>query len=179
MEENWEVILGFENYEISDLGRCVNRTTGHVLTMQISTGNSPTYFLIRNNKAHARSVRLLVANAFLPRDDRWAQDPEVADTPICLDYDPHNCRVENLRWRPRWFAVKYSRQADMIDWPAFQVPVVNVTTGESYNSIVEACLTEGLLFRDVYDCCGLMKGGVIPTGAKFRFLGEERDDFYS
>ena len=32
------------------------------------------------------------------------------DTPINLDGDRHNNRVENLTWRPRWFAIKYNQQ---------------------------------------------------------------------
>lgn len=179
MEEMWQPILGFENYEISNFGRCVNTDTGHVLTLQLSTGYTGTYFLMKDRKAHGRSARLLVAQAFLPRENWWDKDPEVFDTPILLDYNPRNCRVDNMVWRPRWFAVQWARQERWMEFPQFQIPIVNVTTGDSYNSIVEACLTEGKLLRDVYNSAGELRGGTHPDGSVFRFHGDEHLYYHS
>lgn len=176
MEERWKFIQDFWTYEISNFGRCRNSHTGRVLTLGVVTGDTSAYTFRRDGASHTRSACLLVAEAFLPRENWWEADSEVFNSVIQLDYNRRNCRVDNLMWRPRWFVWKYKNQEDTINREHYRLPVENKTTGESYNSILEACMTEGLLFRDVYNDCGMLGQGVAPHGHKFRFLEEQRED---
>ena len=57
-----------------------------------------------NRGQHKKGVARLVAQAFIERNF------PAYNTPINIDGDRWNNSVNNLAWRPRWFAVKYNRQ---------------------------------------------------------------------
>jgi hypothetical protein len=99
--------------------------------------------LMREWQQCIRSLPRLVAHTFLSRPS------EIFDTPIQLDGDPTNCRVDNLMWRPRWYAVLYKRQFDeRYDHP-IDVPVHAIHEREQFpNSFAAAC-RYGLLEREV------------------------------
>jgi hypothetical protein len=84
-----------------------------------------------------------VARAFL------MPPSEIFDTPIQLDGDPLNCHVDNLMWRPRWYAVHYKNQfKDRYDG-ALDSPIRSVSDGQQFpNSLAAAC-RYGLLEREV------------------------------
>ena len=116
-----------------------------------------------------RSVRVLVAEAFVPKPPIGPgfHKSAIPDTVIMLDNDQDNVTSYNLAWRPRWFAHKYARQFKQ-EQPLNYLtkPVENLTTGKVYSSIVEACTEEGLLFNDVFKSAttGI---SVYPTNATF------------
>src|ERR1035437_7091866 len=100
MLENWAVIHNIENYEISTLGNIGSRKTDGSRTVSQNRQGVPKMTFYQDGHYITRSVALLVAETFLP-------DPPRDDftTPIQLDGDRSNCRVDNLMWRPRWFAI--------------------------------------------------------------------------
>lgn len=106
MAVEWRKIEGFDHYSVSNEGDIRNDFNGFLLKRYILQHRDfPVVGLMRQGKQYKRSVARLVANAFLDPDPR-----EAFDTPICMDGDRMNCNVNNLAWRPRWFAVLYNQQ---------------------------------------------------------------------
>jgi len=99
--------------------------------------------LWRDDKQHHRSVPLLVAKAFIEKPY-----PQF-DTPINLNGDRTDCRVENLAWRPRWFAVKYNQQFLLGRDPLIHVRIRNTKTGEIHENSWECAIKHGLLEQDL------------------------------
>jgi hypothetical protein len=104
MREKWRPISGFPEYSVSNFGNIRSEKSGRILALSDNQYGVQCVGLMKNGEQRHRSVPRLVAQAFLPRGS------EVFDTPINLDGDRHNNHVDNLAWRPRWFAVKYNRQ---------------------------------------------------------------------
>ena len=101
--EVWLAIDEFSPYQISNLGRVMNYDTGRVLGIHDNGHGVPQVVLRRGGRNHARAINRLVAGAFL--------DPAPDDcVPMHRDGDWSNNTPENLVWKPRWFAVKWTRQ---------------------------------------------------------------------
>ena len=84
-----------------------------------------------------------MAKAFLPE----VRGP--FDTPINLDGDRHNNRVENLVWRPRWFAIKYNRQFRYPYPNPITMPIVDLKSGEISENSLDCAKRYGLLEDDL------------------------------
>ena len=115
---------------------------------------------------HKRSLTVLVADAFLPPPP----NPSF-NTPIQLDGDRANNDVENLMWRPRWFAVKYHLQFHR-PRRGFIVPIVEIHTGETFPTSWEAAIKYGLLNSEIRDAA-MNRTFVWPTYQEFRVLPEK------
>lgn len=117
--------------------------------------------LTKNKTQHKRAVARLVATAFLqkPRNPTF-------DTPINLDGDRMNNSVENLMWRPRWFAIKYAEQFKRNEC-GFLVPIIDVKSGEVYETSWDAATSCGLLDREI-KLAVLNNTFVWPTYQMFR-----------
>ncbi len=86
-----------------------------------------------------------MAQAFVP-------SPNVlCDQVVLLDGTLTNVMAENLVWRPQWYAWKYARQCK-IEQPRhyWNLAVENIDTGVRYQSIIEAGISEGLLFDSIW-----------------------------
>lgn len=104
MEEEWKLIKDFPKYSVSNYGRVRRDSTGRILAHTPNQYGVVCVGLMRDHRQYNRSVPRLVARTFIPR-------PLGAfDTPINLNGDRYNNYVDNLMWRPRWFAVQYNRQ---------------------------------------------------------------------
>lgn len=98
---------------------------------------------MRNWKQCIRSLPRLVATAFVPIPN------QIFDTPINLDGDRTNCAVDNLAWRPRWYAVYYTNQfRERYDNP-INAPVREIETGEVFRDSLAAGCQFGVLEREV------------------------------
>lgn len=143
-ENGWVPVMGFPGYSINRLGQVSRDSTGRLLVPRYNQYGVPYVGLMRDWQQCSRSLPLLVARAFLPRPS------SIFKTPIQIDGDRSNCRVENLMWRPRWYAVLYNRQfeGDRYEHP-IEEPVREVASGERFpNSLAAACRF-GLLEREV------------------------------
>jgi hypothetical protein len=142
--EDWEPIRGFPGYSINRLGQVQKDSTRRILAVQINQYGVPYIGLMRDWKQHQRSLAKLVARAFVPNES------DIFDTPINLDGDRFNCAVDNLMWRPRWFAVKYNQQ---FTHNRYQEPigasVRAIETGEVFRDSFRAACRYGVLERDV------------------------------
>lgn len=141
--EEWQPIRDFPGYSVSTLGRVRNDSTGRILVLKVNQYGVVYVGLMRAYTQCQRAVALLVANAFIPRPSA------PFDTPINLNGDRWDNRVENLAWRPRVFAVRYNRQfKEPYDYPITS-PVRDLETGVEYRNSFECAIENGLLERDV------------------------------
>jgi len=153
MEELWQPIEFFPGYEVSSWGRIRSDKwweDGKILSQSPNQFGVMQVGLMRDNVQHHRSVPLLVAKAFLPPVPGVNRRGKRAyDTPINLDGDRTNNHIDNLVWRPRWFAVKYNRQfRHPFQRPILQ-PIVELETGEVSKNSFECAKEYGLLEEDL------------------------------
>jgi len=163
MIEEWRPIQGFPGYSVSDGGHVRNDESGQTMSMLVNQGGIVNVGLTKNRVQYKRSVALLVAHAFI----KTARSFEF-NTPINLDGDRFNNVVANLLWRPRWFAVQYVQQFKR-EPPGFDVPIVDVVTGEQFKTSWDAAVQYGLLDVDIVLAI-TCKTWVWPTYQKFQLL---------
>lgn len=145
MNEEWRTIEAFPRYEVSDLGRIRNKKSGHILVPSQNQQGITKVNLMKNGELYTRMVSHIVAQAFVPMQKRREDFMSV----IHLDGDKTNCRADNLMWRPRYFAILYHRQFDTPSFRNADIPLVELKSGETYPSIQDAVITNGLLFNEV------------------------------
>ena len=142
MQEIWEQIPDLPGYGISNFGRVNNLIRGQILTPVLNKGGILNVGVYVDGRHTTKSVALLVSRAFLPVLN------EAFNSPINLDGDRLNCHVDNLMWRPRWFAVFYHRQFSN---PSFyqETCLTILETGERFYDFVEPCVRYGLRYVDI------------------------------
>jgi hypothetical protein len=143
--EDWVPILDFPGYSVSSLGRVRRDQTGRVLRPKVNQEGIAYVGLMRDYDQRQRGLAKLVAYAFL------IPQFEAFDTPINLDGNRLNCAVDNLMWRPRWFAVKYHRQFKDDDSISelLRGSLRSIDTGELFDTPMAAACRYGLLERDI------------------------------
>lgn len=166
--EQWLSVEGFENYAVSNLGAVRNVRRDHLLSPSINRqGIAKVTLFDSEGRATSRSIATLVASAFLERHEKPA-----FTTPIQLDGDRTNCHIENLMWRPRWFAVDYHRQFYNETFRFRKLnPFYDMETEEVFEDYIKPCTTYGLFWRHV--ALSFMNDGretVFPTWQRFRML---------
>jgi hypothetical protein len=119
--------------------------------------------MMRDGVQHHRSVPLLVAKAFLP------QHSGPFDTPINLDGDRHNNHVDNLAWRPRWFAIRYNQQFKHPYELPIHADLIDLKTGQVSEGSLACAKQYGLLEQDVVLSI-LNRTYVWPTYQEFAIL---------
>lgn len=156
---------GFPEYAIGNFGNVRNEYSGRIL--RPSSNQSGVYKIGLFHREESRqctlAIALLVANAFLtpPQNRRF-------NTPINVDGDRSNNRADNLMWRPRWFATKYHQQFHN-DLRGFDIPVVELHSGEKFETSWDAAIKFGLLDREIA-IATLNRTYVFPTGQEFRVI---------
>jgi hypothetical protein len=141
--EVWVPLLGYPGYSASNLGRVRNDNRDRVLTV-VQLPTSYTYVgLIKDGIQVKRSVSKLISETFLPK-------PAISTftTPIHFDGNLSNCKVDNLDWRPRWFAIKHTGQFRR-DLPVYPDPVRELKSEEVFENAWKAVLRYGLLYMDL------------------------------
>lgn len=144
MDEIWVALDEFPSYAVTNYGTITNIATRRDVRQSQTKQGAVKVGLMRGGVQYTRSVKVLVAETFV--DGR----SDIFDTPINLDGDPRNNNADNLAWRPRWFAWKYSRQFSHISKADRQGPVRDLRTREVYDSVYDASITNGLLMTDVW-----------------------------
>lgn len=141
--EEWEPIEFFPEYSVSSYGRVRSDKSGRILSLNKNQYGLVQVGLMRDGVQWHRSVPLLVAKAFLL--------PEAGpfDTPINLDGDRHNNNVDNLVWRPRWFAIRYNQQFRHPPIHHIDRPIEDLKTGEISENSRECAKRYGLLEGDL------------------------------
>lgn len=141
---DWVPIQGFPGYSVNPLGQVRRDRSGRVLRPKVNQYGVPYIGLMRDWDQKQRSLPLLVANTFLERGPL-----DAFDTPINLDGNRLNCSVENLMWRPRWFAVLYNQQFRDRYHSPIEAPIRDETEEEVLQGSLAVSMRYGLLERDV------------------------------
>jgi hypothetical protein len=145
MKEQWRPIQEFPRYEISNLGEICNTWTGKVMKFRENGHGVVMVDLTRDDGQYTRSVRSLVAKEFVEGET------EIFDTVISKDGDQKNFRVDNLAWRPRWFANEYARQFDVVSKEKQEVGPIIDDNRIRYDTVRDVAMIHGVLMRDVLD----------------------------
>lgn len=167
MDEEWLPLQDFPGYDISNYGQVWNADKDRVLKWSYVQYGIPTVGLMLDDKQYRRSVPVLVAQT-------WLFDPPRKDfnTVIHLDGDRSNCYHQNLRWRPRWFAVTFHKERIMSRFPNWNSDVAQIEliqTGEVYRNPKHVAETHGVLEEDVYK--SIINGSaVFPDWLRFRYI---------
>lgn len=140
--DDWVPVWGFRNYSVSPLGQVRNDLTGRILTPRITQYGTVYVGMMRDWRQQQRSLALLVARHFLEGKS------DIFNTPINLDGDRFNCHVDNLMWRPLWFARRYNQQFHGLTL-RLEVPIRCRNSGEEFPDSLSAAMRYGLLEKDV------------------------------
>lgn len=138
----------FPMYAVSNLGYIQNISSGKKLKPSRNTNGAPCVTLRREGKAYLRDVSRLIAEEFLPgyeadkNESNWPRN-----TPIHLDHDKLNCHIDNLKWVPRWVAIKWEQEWH--DGPTDHRPVTDMRTAKEYPTAWHCGHSVGLLERQV------------------------------
>lgn len=162
----WRPIEDFPGYSVSNFGRVRNDDTDRILALQRNQHGVINVGLVRDGRQYKRSVALLVCQTWL------TETMEAFDTPIHLDGDPGNNHIDNLMWRPRWFAVKYARQFSDPRIPHIREQIQEITTGFRFNNSMHAATTFGLLDEEIKKSL-MHRTYVWPTYQRFRIVHKE------
>ena len=140
---DWVPVEEFPGYSVNPLGQVRNDSSDRILQIRLNQYGVPYVGLMREWKQCIRSLPRLVATAFIPHSN------PIFDTPINLDGERQNCAVDNLAWRPRWYAVYYVNQfKDRYEHP-IEGPIREVETREVFPDSLTAGCRFGLLEREV------------------------------
>lgn len=148
INEQWRPVDGYENYEISSLGRVKSLKYG-VEKILKPAKNKDGYLqvsLYRNGKEKRLYVHRLVAEAFLPNPEGF---PEINH----LDEDKTNNVVGNIEWTSRWdnmhFGTLYERISKPVEASRFsdfrEIELRFASTAEAGRN--------GYTQSKVSDCC--------------------------
>ena len=143
MDELWKEIPLFPDYSVSNYGRIRANKSERILALSQTQWGLVQVGLMRNGRQYHRSVPLLVAKAFLP------VKPGPFSTPVNLNGDRTNNHIDNLVWRPRWFAVKYNRQFRYSYENPIMRPIMDLRSGEVSKNSFECATRYGLLEEDL------------------------------
>jgi hypothetical protein len=92
--EEWRKIEGFDDYEVSNLGRVRSLKFGKERILKQVLDNGYWKVSLSNKKAREYTIHRLVALAFIPNPDNL---PEIDH----IDIDGQNNSISNLRWADR------------------------------------------------------------------------------
>jgi hypothetical protein len=164
--ERWVRIKEFPIYEVSNLGRVANTINDFFVRPSLTLQGALKVGLVRNGKQYTRSLKVIVADSFV--NGRT----ETFNTPVLMDGNQLNCVAHNLVWRPRWYAWSYSYQFHNIPPHFRKGPIVEISDDGivlcAYLDIVEVGITNGLLFKDVWQGV-ISRQPVYPTSQLFLF----------
>jgi hypothetical protein len=157
--EHWAPLDSYPGYSVSDQGRVRNDRRDSVLAMARNQNGITYTCLMQDGVQVKRTISRLVAQTFVQNER-----PGQFTTPIHLDGDLTNCQAGNLLWRPRWFAIKFTRQF-RLELPNTR-PLREVKTREVFENPWPPVMTWGLLYMDIVLAI-INRAPVFPTWQLF------------
>lgn len=137
-------VAGFPSYSVNTLGEVRHNKTGRIKATSPNTQGIHSVIMTLDKENFRRSVAVMVAETFIEKPVTREQL-----SPINLDGDRSNNAVENLAWRPRWFAVEYHKQFHPGYHPCLTRPIRDVDSGYEYSDSMVAATMHGLLDKDI------------------------------
>lgn len=142
--KTWAKIPIAERYSVSNRGDVRNdRTSREIQPLRVGGGHLQVGLTMNDGSRTRKYVSHLVADAFVKHENA-----RQGDTLIHLDGDVENCDADNLQWRPRWFALKYTMQFRTMRH-YHTLPIRNIRTGEIYLDVWDLIVQQGLLLNDI------------------------------
>lgn len=141
MIEEWKNIKGYENYQVSNLGRIKNKT-GKILKQQIRKGYCDVGLRLQGQKQPKLiKVHRLVAEAFIPNPNNY---PVINH----IDENKQNNRIDNLEWCTQQYNSNYGHRNDKIKRRVLQFDSDNnfikqydcITEASNKNNIPVSCI---------------------------------------
>jgi hypothetical protein len=163
VQETWAKLDGFSIYEISTFGRVINVHRDMLLTPVPNQEGISKVSLVRDGRTTSRSLAVLVAQTFLPKER------VIFNSPINLNGDRMDCHVDNLMWRPRWFAVHYHQQFEREEFHGSRQPIEDLTFEEKFIGWKDPSIRYGLRYIDIIMSCTNHTPTII-TSQRFRYL---------
>lgn len=153
-------------YEASRAGEVRNARTKRIIQPHMNQNGNVYVGLMHNGRQIKLSLPKLIAQMFLPRPVGFIDE---FNTAINIDGDKWNCAVGNLAWRPRWFAVEYSRQFVEPYHRHINKPLRLCGTDMEFPTSFEAATFYGLLERQLIEAMHQDRP-VWPTMLKFEMI---------
>ena len=144
MDEEWVPLEEFPEYAITNFGTVTNIATRRDIQQSTTMQGGVKVGLMKEGKQYTRSVKVLVAETFVPGKT------SIFDTAVHRDGNQFNNSADNLIWRPRWFAIQYSRQFTEITKLDLRGPIIETNTRKEYRDIADAAMDNGVLFKAVF-----------------------------
>lgn len=160
--EVWADLQSYPGYSVSNIGRIRNDKRDKVLSIVRTESGHGFVGLTYNGSQVKRAVSKLVAEAFVPNSR-----PRQFTTPIHLDGDVRNCYADNLLWRPRWFAQKFTTQF-RLDLPHTHA-VRELETRQVFDDLWPPVMTYGLLYMEIISAIH-NRTWVFPTQQFFEWV---------
>lgn len=148
-EEVWAEIKHFPGYLISNYGRVWNKKRERVMSTSLNNfGHVKISLFDEYGVRRTFFVARFVGEAFV-------EVPERRCNRIMLkDGDFANVVSDNVEWRPKWFIWRYYQQLKTPQHAYFQnLPVVNMRQRKEYDSVVDAGISNGEMFEDIWRSC--------------------------
>lgn len=159
----WRTIPDFPGYRVNDLGQIVNIRFDRIVKPTLTRDGTLKVNLQRDKEVFTRSVKVLVAETFLEPH----KNP-LFTTPIQYDGDPLNVSVENLTWRSRGYAWKYTKQfRDIKEITCRPMHIMEIRDRIYYESVYDAAVDNGLLFMEVWKSIRITDHWCVPTYQQF------------
>ena len=147
--ETFVKIEGFENYEVSNLGKVRNIKSGRIIKPQLNRNGYLMHLLYENNKQKHLYLHRIIAIAFI---DNPEKKPQVNH----IDENKLNNDLSNLEWctvrenlihgsRTKRVAEKLSKKVIQLD--------LNDNVLNEFESMKQAERETGVLVGNISSCC--------------------------
>ena len=160
--ETFVKIEGFENYEVSNLGKVRNIKSGRTLKPKLNRGGYLMYGLYENNKQKFLLLHRIIATAFI---DNPEEKPQVNH----IDENKTNNDLSNLEWctarenaihgtRIKRFSEKNFKKVIQLD--------LNDNVLNEFESIKQAGQETGVSRSNISSCCN----GKLKSAGGFKWV---------
>ena len=175
MGEEWKPIAGQQGYFISSHGRVWSERSKRIMTPVLRSKTSGYYAVVLRNEdktQRTHNIHRLVAEAFIP-------NPLNKETVNHIDGNKKNNVVDNLEWATRSENDRHAFRIGLRHTNPERIKlaidsrkrkVINLDTGEKYESISECARAIGGRNEGIYKCVrGIRKRYM---GMRFAYLKE-------
>lgn len=143
MQDEWIEFEKYPGYFINKEG-LIRNNSGRIMKRGLLQNGAPAVSLYVDGSYIRRQVSTFMSETWM--------DPRPYphfDTPIHLDGDRNNCHVDNLVWRPRWFAIQYHKECSEPKFPDWDGSFRLVETDEVFHNPLECSKRHGFLQGDI------------------------------
>lgn len=144
--EQWETVVDFPDYLVSDLGNVVNFRTKRIIRPSSNHQGVTRVNLSKDGVYYTRSLSRLVCRAF-------HGEPEEGQVVVFRDDDERNCQADNLYWGERGFAWERTRQNKRTT-PMRNRRIERIKTGEVFENSLECAQAVDGLETLIVVCAG-------------------------